>query len=123
MRFQVSGKGFQRRVRIGPGRNPQIQPGAGTGLNGGRRADHRRDINTEHGQRRPCPEHIRDGPAAQQLDAVEHAGIGAEPIARRLRAVPDLIGRETRDRGVSCLVAQGGEQMDQFAAPAVRSDG
>ena len=96
-----------------PGRHAQVDPRAGPRLDGGRRADHRRAVDAEHGGRRPGPHHVGDPAVAEQVDAVEHVRVVAELLRRVVAPGQVCVRVQPADGGVAVLVAQRGEHRDQ----------
>ena len=107
-------------VGIGARRDPQVQPGARARHDGGGRADHRRAVDAQDGERRARPEHVRDGAGAEQrrrrrstLASLRNcSGSGTAP-----RSTSGVLSRPC-DRGLALGVAQ--RRQDRGPGPPAR---
>jgi hypothetical protein len=85
----------------------------GARLDGRGGTHHRGRVDAEHAHRGARPDPVGDGAGARQGDAVQHPGVGPEPLLVVRRTTPRPVARQALDGRVAVRVVQRVEHPDQ----------
>jgi len=112
VRLQVRGERVEGGRRVVTGRHPHAHFGPCDGDQRVGRLGHRRSVDAHDGDRRPGPQPCGQAAGADQVDAVEQAGVGAQLLFGQVR--PGGLGADQAGhRDVAVGVVQGGQQPAQ----------